>query len=53
MFLEDKIHLKDCPSERVDKTPAMNVNISLKLDVEELEVNDNDPLEADVWNPTS
>ena len=42
VFSKDKTHLEDCPNGRTGKTPAVKVDISPKLDVEELEANDND-----------
>ena len=47
VFFEDITHLKDCANMRVDEAPAVKVDISNKLDVDELEVNNNNHIEAD------
>ena len=41
LFFEDKTHLEDYPSGRIDKAPAVKVNISPKSDVEDLDANNN------------
>lgn len=46
VFFEDKMHFEDCPSGRVDGEPTVKVDVSSKLEEEELEANDN-VLEAD------
>jgi len=47
VFFENKMHLEDCPSGRVEKQSAVKVDISAKSDDDEMEANDNDLLEPD------
>ena len=45
VFFEDKTHLEDCPSGRVEKPPVVKIDISLKSNVDELDAT------ATFWNP--
>ena len=50
VFFEDKTHLEDCPSGKLIEYPRVKVDISSKLDVEDLDVSDN-ILEQDCRTP--
>ena len=47
IFFKDKKYLEDCPSGSIDETPMVKVDISAKSIMDELESNDNNPLEVD------
>ena len=50
VFFEDKMHLENCPSGRIEEPPAVKMDISTKSDVEELEVS-GDVKEPDMEKP--
>ena len=41
VFCEDKTHLEDCPNGRVEELQAVKVDMSPKLDMEDLDVSSN------------
>ena len=51
VFFEDKSHLEDCPSGRIAEVPAVKVDISPKLEVEELKAS-GDASEPDEEEPS-
>lgn len=41
VFFEDKPHLEDCPTKRIDKEPMIKVDVPPNSKEEELKANDN------------